>query len=143
LRESRLTPVLAALVVLTVFWMVLPVSLPDRGAEPSIADCLVLADSPSRDLAALERCHAIVPADVELAADLGAAYEAAGRPGDAIEMYRRIIEQDPLYADVRLRLAQLLRDRGDESGARSQIDAALTIQPNRRMAIELEGGAGR
>jgi tetratricopeptide (TPR) repeat protein len=139
LRESRVTPVLAACGVVTVLWLLLPVRLPQTGNEPSIADCLTLADSPAHDLAALERCHAIVPADLELAGDLGAAYEAAHRPDDAVRIYRKIIEGDPHYAAIRLRLARLLRDRGDLPGARAEFEAAARIQPNRPSVIDSQG----
>lgn len=141
LRESRFAPVLAALAMLGVLWMVLPVRLPQSAGEPSIADCLTLADTQSHDIAALERCHPIVPGDVELSADLAAAYEAARRTDDAIALYQQIVDRDPLYADVRVRLAHLLRAQGDAAGARSQIDAALLIQPNRRELIEFQSGA--
>ena len=143
LRASQSAPVLAALAVLGVLWIVLPVRLPETGSEPSLADCLTMADSRSQDLAALERCHAIVPADVELSADLGSAYEAARRQDDAIAIYRQVIDLDPLYGDLRLRLAQLLRDRGDTAGARAQIDAALKVQPNRRALTGFQSGAGQ
>lgn len=135
LRASQLTPALAAFAVLGVLSLALPMRLPDGGSDRSIADCLTLADSPSHDLAALERCHQLVPTDVELAADLAAEY-AKTRPDAAIEIYKKILELDPLYAEVRLRLARLLRDNGDDAGARSQVDAALRIQPNRRALTE-------
>lgn len=140
LRATPLTPVLAAIAMAGLLWMVLPMQPPVAAGEPSTADCLTLADSPSNDLNALERCHALVPADVELAADLGAAYQAAGRSGEAVAIYRQIIERDPLYAEIRLRLARLLREQGDEPGARSQIDAALLVQPNRRALTEFASG---
>ena len=136
LRASQLTTIVAAAAVLGVLWIVLPIRLATTAAEPSIADCLTLADTPSLDLAALERCHAIVPNDVELTADLASAYESARRPDDAIAAYQHILELDPLYADVRLRLARLLRGRGDEAAAKTQIDAALNVQPNRKALID-------
>ena len=121
-------------------WLLLPVRLPEAGDQPSIADCLTLADSPSRDLQTLERCHAIVPADLELAADLGAAYDAAQRPDEAIRAYQRILDSDPYYAEVRRKLARLLQDRGDAAGAQAQIEAASRIQPNRQAPIDRQGG---
>ncbi len=136
LRASQLTTILAAAAVLGALWIVLPVRLPAASTEPSIADCLTLADAPSRALPALERCHALLPQDVELTADLADTYASLQRPDDAISAYQEIIALDPLYADVRLRLARLLRARGDESAARAQIDAALGVQINRGALLE-------
>ena len=139
LRASQLTTILSAAAVLSALWIVLPVRLATVSAEPSIADCLTLADTPSRDLSALERCHTLVPNDVELTADLASAYEIAQRPDNAIVAYQQIIALDPLYADVRLRLARLLRARGDEAAAQSQIAAALIVQPNRKALVDFAG----
>jgi tetratricopeptide (TPR) repeat protein len=138
-RESRLT-IFAAAGTLVALWMVLPIRLPAAAAETSIAACLTMADAASSDLAALERCHALVPDDVELSADLAAAYETAKRPADAIAVYKQILTLDPLYADVRLRLATLLRSAGDEAGARVEIDRALVVQPNRRALTDFSAG---
>jgi len=140
LRAAELTSVLAAAAVLGALWMALPVRLPAGGAGPSSADCLTIADQQTHDLAALERCRAIVPNDVELGADLGMAYEAAGRAGDAAAIYQQILTVDPRYADVRLRLAALLRDRGDHARARAQIDEALRVQPNRKALVDFASG---
>ena len=137
-----MTPVLAAGAALGVLWLALPIGLPATGSEPSTADCLTLADAPSDKLQTLERCHHLVPNDVELAADLAALYEQ-GRPGDAIALYKQILERDPSYADVRLRLARLLRDHGDPAAAQAQIDAALAVQPNRRALTDFRAGAKR
>lgn len=140
MRPSDLTPVLAACAALGVLRLALPIGLAETGRGPSTAECLTLADAPSDNLQTLERCHQIVPNDVELAADLAAQYEKA-RPADAIVLYTQILERDPSYADVRLRLARLLRDRGDAAAAQSQIDAALRVQPNRRALIDFQTGA--
>jgi tetratricopeptide (TPR) repeat protein len=137
-----LTPVLAAGAALGVLWLALPIGLAETGNEPSTADCITLADAPSDNLQTLERCHQIVPNDVELAADLAALYEK-GRPADAIALYQQILERDPWYADVRLRLARLLRDHGDPAAAQAQIDAALAVQPNRRALTDFHTGATR
>jgi Flp pilus assembly protein TadD len=111
--------------------------LPAAGAERSLSDCLTMADAPATDIASLERCHDLVPDDVELAADLGRAYEKAGRKDDAVAVYRGVIALDPTHADVRIRLAHLLLDHGDRSGAREQVEAALRIQPGRPSFLAL------
>jgi tetratricopeptide (TPR) repeat protein len=140
LREARLT-ILAAACALGAVWVLMPIRMPAAAAETSIAGCLTMADAPSSDLPALENCHALVPNDVELSADLGAAYEAAKRPADATAIYRQILTLDPLYADVRFRLAKLLRAAGDAAGAAAQIDQALRVQPNRQALIDFAAGA--
>jgi tetratricopeptide (TPR) repeat protein len=139
LRASQLTTILAAAAALGALWISLPVRLATTSADSSIADCLTLANTPSTDLSALERCHTLVPRDVELTADLAAAYATAQRRDEAIKAYREIIAIDPLYADVRLRLARLLRESGDEAAAQSEIDAALSVQPNRKALIDFRG----
>ena len=140
LRATPLTPILVALValvVLGVLRVVLPMPLPAAANERSLADCLMLADTPSSDIASLERCHALVPDDVELTADLAAAYASAGRADDAIGAYGRVLDLDPFYADARERLARLLIAKGDKAAARAQIDAALRVQPNRSALVAL------
>lgn len=136
LRRTELTQVLAAAAVLVTLWLVLPLRLPVTAQESALAECLTMADVPVQDLTALERCHAVVPTDVELSADLATAYEAAGRQADAERVYHQILELDPLYAEVRLRLARLLRDRGDVTAAREQIQQALGVQPNRKVLVD-------
>jgi cytochrome c-type biogenesis protein CcmH/NrfG len=59
---------------------------------------------PPRDVAALEACLARSPRDLELHLALAAAYDAAGRPADALAHYRRAAEIDPRDADARRRL---------------------------------------
>ena len=73
----------------------------------------------------------MVPLDVELLADLGAAYESAGRPLDAEKTYQNVLALDPDYADVHVRLASLLLGRGAAGEARGHAEQALRIQPNR------------
>lgn len=137
MRASELTPIAAAAAVLLTLWLLLPIQLRESAGGPSSIECLTIADQPTTDLAALERCHAVVPADVELSADLGAAYERAARVDEAIALYRKILTLDPSYADVRLRLARLLRQRGDLDGARAEVAAALRVQPNRKALTDL------
>ena len=78
-----------------------------------------------------------MPLDVELLADLGAAYEGAGRPQDAEKTYQNVLALDPDHADVRVRLAALLLGRGAASEARFHAEQALRIQPNRTRVRQL------
>jgi hypothetical protein len=62
------------------FWLALPLPAPRTVTGSSTVECLTQADrSPEPGaLSVLERCAALLPADAELSADLGAAYAAAG-----------------------------------------------------------------
>ena len=135
----------AALATLAV---VLPVSLPGGSATGTSPErCLTMADAPPAPrpgLAAdLQACSDLYPDDVELMADLGAAYEAEGGRDRAEAAYRRALRLDDGYADVRLRLARLLLDRGAAADARREIDAALAAQPNRADLIAVRAEADR
>jgi len=113
-----------------------------RPAAPAV-DCDRL---PPGDLAALERCVAMRPSDVELLTDAGAIYEHAERWDRAENAYRRATAIDPQDGDVRVRLGEVLLRRGDVDGARLQAAAALAVQPGRTTALELmrrSGGGDR
>ncbi len=130
-----------AATVLALFIAVLPIRLHREANERSAETCLGLADRPPAEgpeaMNELERCSAVVPLDVELLADLGAAYESAGRPHDAEKTYRNVLALDPDYADVRVRLAAILLTRGAAPEAREHAELALRIQPNRTRVRQL------
>jgi Flp pilus assembly protein TadD len=130
-----------ALGVLGLFYLLLPIHLPDAEDHMSSERCLALADRPPQDdaqaLANLEQCSMAVPEDVELLADLGSAYVAAGRPADAESTYRKVIAIDPEYADVHVHLARLLLQRGAVREAGEHASAAQQLQPNRQAIEEL------
>jgi len=138
-----------AIIVLCVYAIALPVRLPRGGGGGAVADadCLTLVDRAPQArgdvVATLEHCAALHPDDVELLADLGAAYETREAPARAIEMYRRALTIDPAYADVRLRLGRLLLQRGAAAAARQEADAALRVQPNRQALLDLQRDADR
>jgi len=119
----------------------LPIRLHRAANEASAETCLRLADHPPAEgddaISELERCSAVVPLDVELLADLGAAYEGAGRPLDAEKTYQNVLALDPSYADVHVRLATLLLGRGAAADAREHAEQALRIQPNRTRVRQL------
>jgi tetratricopeptide (TPR) repeat protein len=121
--------------VLALFVAVLPIRLNNASNEASAESCLRLADHPPAPgpdaLYEMERCRVVVPQDVELLADLAGAYEGAGRLADAETAYRDALALDPTYADVHVRLATLLLQRGATAEARVHAEQALRIQPNR------------
>ena len=131
--------VVASLAVLALLAATLPVKLPGAAGATSSLDCLTIADQPVAGVdavARLEQCATLVPNDVELLADLGLAYEADGRPGEAERIYLQLLKIDDEYADVHVRLARLLWLR-DAAAARRHLDRALQLQPNRASIVAL------
>ena len=144
-NPAPLVRVGAAAVALVVLALALPVRLPSAGGGSSSDECLTIADRPLTSADAiprLEQCATIVPDDVELLADLGAAYEAAGRSTDAERIYLQILTIDDTYADIHVRLARLLLPRRETGAARRHLERALQIQPNRQAITALIEQAG-
>jgi tetratricopeptide (TPR) repeat protein len=130
--------------LLAIMWATLPVQLHRPGEGGTNTECLTLADGglssdPVSHIPLLEQCRTVVVNDAQLVADLGAAYEAAGRNADAQRAYRDALAIDPEFADVHLKLAAQLLTQGAAGEARSHVEAALRIQPNRRAALDLLG----
>ena len=124
----------------------LPVKLPSSGGGASSEECLTIADRPLTTADAipqLEQCATVVPEDVELLADLGAAYEGAGQSADAERIYQQILTLDETYADIHVRLARLLLARREITKARRHLERALQIQPNRQAITALIEQADR
>jgi len=142
----RWTAIVAIGALVALFRLALPVSLPESSGDGAREECLTLPDASTIAaptlVARLERCAALYPADVELMADLGAAYEAAGDATRAERVDGRVLTMAPDYADVRVRLARLLLRRGDIAGAQRHARAALRVQPNRKAIIDLIGDGG-
>ena len=140
------THILIVAALLSIYWIALPLALPRSSPQLSNGQCLSRADSVPASIPVLipllEECSALLPADVELIADLGDQYEHAGQWAAAEAAYQRALTIDPEYADVRRRLAILMLRRGARDDARSQIEAALRIQPNRQVLLDLLHGAG-
>jgi len=111
-------------------------------ARPDAALAACADDAAKRDTATLERCLALDPGDVGLLADLGAAYETAGRADRAEPLYRRALAIDPRDGDVHLRLGRILLARGDRAGARTEGEAALRWQPGSAAPRDLVSAAG-
>lgn len=132
---------LAPTVLLGAFWFFLPLHLSNPTNAASNDQCLTVSDTEPhngpRMLATLQRCRALYPDDVELLADLGYAYESAGRGADAERVYEEALAVDPAFADLRLRLGRLLLNRGAVQAAREQAELALRVQPNRRAIVDL------
>lgn len=63
--------------------------------------------------------------------------ELTGKPPEAIKIYRDLIEQNPLNVAARDGLARLLRNQGDEAGARDEARRVLATRPRDREALRL------
>jgi Tfp pilus assembly protein PilF len=75
--------------------------------------------------------------DIELMVDLADAYDSAQMPDRAEREYENVLAIDANYADVRLKLARLLLMRGAADEARRHARAALAIQPNRQLLLDI------
>jgi len=131
--------------VLGFVWLAFPLQL-HRTAGSDVNPCLTLADRPIGDspppLSTIEECSRALPDDAELAADLAAAYESAGRTDEAMRAYRQALDADPFFADAHIRLATLLAARGALDEARDHARAAAQIQPNQPRSVALEKQLG-
>ena len=118
----------------------LPVTL-SQASDGSVGDeCLTLADRPqvgAASIGRLEACRAVAPDDAVLLADLGTAYEAAGRADDAERVYRQVLELDAGWAEIHLKLARHLLARGRLTEARDHAGAGAALLPNNPSAGEI------
>jgi Flp pilus assembly protein TadD len=132
--NAPLVRVAVAVVLLAAFFAAFQRSAADRSQAVTVSLCEI--DMP-RDAAALEACLAVAPDHVEIMLALGSAYEATNDGGHAEELYRRALGVDPHDGEARLRLARLLRQRGDVTHARLEGERALAIRPNSAEAMAL------
>ncbi len=63
-------------------------------------------------------------------ADIADVFGSSGMLDEAIVEYRRAVTLGPRFVDVRLKLAQALRDRGDHAEALKEFEEILRISPN-------------
>lgn len=129
----RLVDVAWPVALLVVFLSTFRESAEPRGRDDSI-DC----ESPETlDTATLERCLTFDPRQAAAMTELGDRYALAQDAGRAEAMYRRVIAIDPQDGEVHLRLAKLLRARGDAAGSVAEGEAALVTLPGNREAEDL------
>jgi len=109
--------------------------------ETAAAASALCDDTPTHDVAVLERCVALEPLSVQLLTDLGDAYAQADVLDRAEAAYRRALDLDARDGDVHLRLADVLLRRGDADGARMEAESALRWQPGSEPAVQLRARA--
>jgi len=63
-------------------------------------------------------------------ADIGDVYHTAGLYREACREYEKALELGPSFVDIRLRLAQALRDAGERQAAITQLKRILQDRPN-------------
>jgi tetratricopeptide (TPR) repeat protein len=63
-------------------------------------------------------------------ADIAEVYASSGMLPDAIVEYRRALTLGPTFNDIRLKLADALRDNGEHDAALSEFEALLVASPN-------------
>jgi tetratricopeptide (TPR) repeat protein len=136
MKTADLSAIVAPALVLVLLASIAPVGLARGGSGASNDECLAIgersaAHASPRSVALLEQCHQILPDDVEILAELGAAYEAID-PARAERAYERALTLDSRYADIRLQLARLMLRRGATADAARHAEIALQIQPNRQ-----------
>jgi tetratricopeptide (TPR) repeat protein len=63
-------------------------------------------------------------------ADIANVYASSGMLDEAIAEYRRALELGPTFVDIRLKLADALRDKGELSASLAEFEAILRTNPN-------------
>lgn len=63
-------------------------------------------------------------------ADIANVFASSGMLDEAIAEYRRALELGPTFVDIRLKLADALRDTGDHASALAEFEAILKANPN-------------
>ena len=140
---ARRPSVVGPALLLCLFAAALPARLAGRTSGPSSEQCLTATDAAARPTperrSLLEHCTGLYRDDVEAVAELGVMYETSDR--DAAERaYRRALQLDPDYAEIRLRLGRLLV-RNHPAEALDHAERALLVQPNRPALLALRDQA--
>ena len=63
-------------------------------------------------------------------ADIANVFSSAGMLEEAVSEYRRALSLGPTFVDIKLKLADALRDLGDVTGAIAEFEELLSINPN-------------
>jgi hypothetical protein len=74
---------------------------------------------------------AVNPDNAALLAVVGQGRLAVGRPADAANVLRRLVEKQPQSADAHFLLAQAYQAVGDQGGYRVELEKTLELAPDR------------
>jgi tetratricopeptide (TPR) repeat protein len=102
----------------------------DPAAQVNLAGCLTVLGMHAEALVALERAATLAPGNAVIAHNRGRSLEALGRAEEAERAYDEALSIDHRLMPSLSARAGLLAARGDWAGALSDLDMALTAQPN-------------
>lgn len=94
------------------------------------AESAIAAQNYAAAATQLDAWLATHPADARALFDRGYVADAQGETGDAASWYRKAIAADPKQFESRLALGLLLAGQGDAAGARTELYAATSLDPN-------------
>jgi tetratricopeptide (TPR) repeat protein len=63
-------------------------------------------------------------------ADIANVFASSGMMEEAVGEYRRALELGPSFVDIRMKLADALRDLGDHAGSLAEFEEILKVNPN-------------
>ncbi len=102
----------------------------DPAAQVNLAGCLTVLGAHAEALVALERAATLAPANAVIAHNKGRSLEALGRAEEAERAYDEALSIDHRLMPSLSARAGLLAQRGDWAAALSDLDMALTSQPD-------------
>lgn len=102
-----------------------------QAADPlADAESAIAAQNYTAAAARLDVWLSAHPADPRALFDRGYVADAQSQPAAAESWYRKAIAADPKQFESRLALGLLLAGKGDDAGAREQLQAATQLEPN-------------
>jgi tetratricopeptide (TPR) repeat protein len=108
----------------------MPGSQPAQPSALQQAESAIVAKDYATADAQLDLWLSTHPADARALFDRGYVAQAQGQLGPAESWYRKAIAADPRQFESRLALGLILAAQGDTAGARTQLYAATSLQPN-------------
>lgn len=111
-----------------------------RGTQGTILDARRAAEGGRFDEAVrlYQQAIASSPESAFLYRDLADVQRRQGRPEVALDSYRQAADLDPADAASRVRIGEILEERGDSEGAETAYSAALALEANDAVLARLE-----
>lgn len=100
------------------------------------------AGHPERAAATYRRLLADDPGNADLLHLLGVTERQAGRVLQALALFRQSLNRAPYLVEARLNLANALLSQGNATGARTQWQAVLALDPSHGAALHALGSSG-